>query len=207
MTVYIRADGSIEPSRARISTSDKINYVLTGNVDDEIVVERSNIVIDGADHVVRGRDKDVGIELKKVGNVKLTNLVLKGFRIGIYLNEASDSIITGNAIADDGRIHGDFFYYGILLNSSFNNTISENRIKGDRWEEGVRLCSSSKNSIIGNAIEGNEDGIILEDSSYNRISVNTVVDNAHGIVLKKSSNNIIERNAIHYRAKRHRGKW
>jgi len=56
-TVYIRADGSIDPSDAPIITHDKITYTLTDDIEssgDGIVVERDNIIIDGAGHVLRG---------------------------------------------------------------------------------------------------------------------------------------------------------
>jgi hypothetical protein len=49
-TIYIRADGSIDPPTAPISTSDNISYALTGNIvsnNDGIVIERDNIILNG----------------------------------------------------------------------------------------------------------------------------------------------------------------
>jgi len=48
-TIYIRADGSIDPPTAPITTVDNVTYTLTGNIYDSIVVERNNTVIDGND--------------------------------------------------------------------------------------------------------------------------------------------------------------
>jgi hypothetical protein len=53
-TIYIRADGSIEPSTASISTIDNVTYTFTGNIYGSIVVERNNTVIDGAGYTVQG---------------------------------------------------------------------------------------------------------------------------------------------------------
>ena len=56
-TIYIRADGSIDPQDAPISTADNVSYTLTGNVTsdaDGIVVERDNIVVDGAGYTIQG---------------------------------------------------------------------------------------------------------------------------------------------------------
>ena len=51
-TIYIRADGSIDPPTAPITTTDKVTYTFTGNIsshafNDTIVVERNNIIING----------------------------------------------------------------------------------------------------------------------------------------------------------------
>jgi len=53
-TVYIRADGSIDPPTAPISSMDNVTYTFTDDIEDSIVVERSNIVIDGAGHALQG---------------------------------------------------------------------------------------------------------------------------------------------------------
>jgi len=42
-TIYIRADGSIDPPTANITSADNVTYTFTDNNYDEIVVERSNI--------------------------------------------------------------------------------------------------------------------------------------------------------------------
>ena len=53
-TIYIRADGSIEPSTANITSVDNVTYTFTGNINDHIVVERDNIVVDGAGYSMKG---------------------------------------------------------------------------------------------------------------------------------------------------------
>ena len=56
-TVYIRADGSIDPPDAPIITYDKVTYTLTDNIKsfaDGIVIERNNIIIDGNSYTLEG---------------------------------------------------------------------------------------------------------------------------------------------------------
>jgi len=47
-TIYIRADGSVYPSTANITTSGNITYTFTDNNYDSIVIQRSKIVVNGA---------------------------------------------------------------------------------------------------------------------------------------------------------------
>lgn len=49
-TVYIRGDGSVDPSDAPITTHDNITYILTGNITSDahgIVVWKDNMVFEG----------------------------------------------------------------------------------------------------------------------------------------------------------------
>ena len=47
-TIYIRADGSIEPITAYITSTDNFTYTFTGNNYDSLEIERDNIIVDGA---------------------------------------------------------------------------------------------------------------------------------------------------------------
>jgi hypothetical protein len=53
-TIYIRADGSIDPPIAGLSSGDNITYSMTDNRPWSIVIEKDNIVLDGALHVLQG---------------------------------------------------------------------------------------------------------------------------------------------------------
>jgi len=87
-TVYIRSDGSVEPSDAPIATSDNITYTLTDNITssgDGIVVERDNIIIDGAGHIVQGggASNSFGIVIVGRKNVTIRNIDVRNFDCGI----------------------------------------------------------------------------------------------------------------------------
>jgi len=79
-TIYIRADGSIDPPTAPISTVDNVTYTLTGNITsdaDGIVVERDKIVVDGAGHAVTGSGSGSGTTLANRSNVTVRNTTTK----------------------------------------------------------------------------------------------------------------------------------
>jgi hypothetical protein len=53
--IYIRFDGSVDPDAAPILTVDNITYTFTDNVVNQtIVVQRDDIVIDGAGYILQG---------------------------------------------------------------------------------------------------------------------------------------------------------
>ena len=194
-TIYIRADGSIDPPDAPISTVDNVTYTLTGNVTsdaDGIVVERDNIVINGAGYTVQGIwSSGTGVDLAGRSNVTIKNTNIEASGYGLYLNSTVDSIISGNNIT--------IYYDGIILESSSNyNSISGNNITANNGK-GIMLDGSSNNSISGNNIAHNNDGIYLySSSSNNSISGNNITHNGnYGIELDASSdNNMVSGNNI-----------
>lgn len=52
-TIYIRANGLVEGTDNIIS-ADNVTYTFTGNINDSIVVEKDNIVVDGASYTGQG---------------------------------------------------------------------------------------------------------------------------------------------------------
>jgi len=125
-TVYIRADGSIDPPDAPIQRDGNV-YTLTGNIAssaDGIVVERDNIVIDGSGYTVRGAGSGGGIDISYRINVKIKNTIVTGFGAGIITDFSSSNtlfcnIVTGNLI-------------GLHLWQSYNNTLYGNNINSNQ---------------------------------------------------------------------------
>ncbi|KPV64194.1 MAG: Periplasmic copper-binding protein (NosD) [Candidatus Bathyarchaeota archaeon BA2] len=119
--IYIRADGSIDPIDAPISTVDNITYTFTDNINDSIVIERDNIILDGAGYTVQGTGAhgSIGIYLPNRINVTVTNTKITTFWHGIALGYSSNyNSISGNNIANN--------YWGIWLWGSSNNSIFHN---------------------------------------------------------------------------------
>ena len=190
-TVYIRADGSIDPPDAPVITYDNVTYILTDNITSSgngIVVQRDNIIIDGAGYTLEGTGAEgsKGIDLSGRTNVTVQNTQIKNFTYGIWLYSSSNNSIVGNNITANG-------WYGIkLLSSSNNNSIHGNNIVNNVY--GIELWySSNYNSIVGNNIAANnEDGIVLSYSSNNNSIVgNNIANSRCGIWLSSSSNNSI----------------
>ena len=189
--IYVRADGSIHPDTAAISTVDNIKYTLKDNISNQsIILERDNIVVDGAYYAVQGDGSGTGMNLTGRNNVTITNMKIKDFKYGISLYESSNNIIFGNRITNnmDGiRIAG----------YSNNNTISQNTLEKNSWSS-INLQNSLNNLFYENNITNNNYGISLhESSSNNSIYENTIdANNGVSIHLSHSSNNIISENTI-----------
>jgi len=186
-TIYIRADGSIDPSGAPIQREGNL-YTLTGNITsdaDGIVIERNNMTLDGAGYTLQGGKGGFGIYLVYRRNVTIRNMEIKAFGIGIYLYGSSNDSIVRNTITNNG--------HGIWLYESLDNGISGNTIKANS-DYGIYLGGSSNNIISGNTITNNNPGIVLGGSSNNIISGNTITNNWYGIILAGSSNNHVYHN-------------
>jgi parallel beta-helix repeat protein len=189
-TIYVRADGSIDPSTANITSADNVTYTFTDNIYDSIVVERNNITIDGAGYKLEGTEApgSIGISLSLLTqNVTIKNALIKSFDFGIYLWGSLNNTISGNSITHNN--------YGIYVSLSGYNNISGNNIVGHGHEYGIYLSSSSGNSIGSNKIgPGNLYGIYLSSSNNNAIYGNTMTNNNDGITLYYSSNNKLYHN-------------
>jgi len=187
-TIYIRADGSIDPPSAPISTTNNIIYTLTNNIYDEIVVEKNDIVINGASYTVQGSGTGNGFTLYSVTNVALRNINIKNFAYGVYLESSSYNSINRNNISGND-------YDGIeVYFSSDCNDIADNRIEANGWF-GVGILYSNNNTISGNNIANNDDGLDLYDASGTEISKNRITGSGEfGIGFYSSSDNAIFQN-------------
>ena len=191
-TIYIRADGSIDPPTAPIQRNGNV-YTLTGSVTsdaDGIVVERDNILVDGSDFAVEGTGATFsnGIYLEERNNVTIQNTNITTFDYGIGFSYSSNNSINGNTITNNT-------WHGIFLASSSNNSINGNTITNNHNNHGIQLDHSSNNSINGNTITNNYEGIGLGASSNNNsINGNNIRDNGDGIQLQDSSKNTVYHN-------------
>jgi parallel beta-helix repeat protein len=185
-TIYIRADGSVDPPSAPISSADNITYTFTGNISDSIVVERSDIIIDGAGYTVEGIGNGDGINLYTISNVTIKNTNIINFFHGIYLESATYNTISKNNITANS-------YEGIELYYSTDNTITQNNITDNNWF-GIGLYYSSNSNVTQNKITNNYAGIELYEASDNNISGNNLAENDEGIELYDSSDNSIFHN-------------
>lgn len=146
-TIYIRADGSVVPSAANITSVDNVTYTFIDNIDDSIVVERDSIVVDGAGHTVQGTGIGTGINLSGRSNVTIKNMEIKAFEYGIWLMNSSKNTISENNITNNiFSIH--------VCDYSHHNSISENTMTNN--SHGVALVCSSNNIVSGNMMNGNQ---------------------------------------------------
>lgn len=190
-TIFIRADGSIDPPTAPIATIDSITYTFTGNVYEEIVVERSNIIIDGNGYITQGGGDGSGFFLEDVNNVTLKNMDIRNFRVGIDLRGASYNLICNSAITNN-----EWYGIRIFFNSEHNVIVGNTITANDNY--GVWF-NADNNVFSRNIVTKHKIGVYMEMSDSNIITENTITVNPNGgIELWFSQNNNISGNTITY---------
>jgi parallel beta-helix repeat protein len=184
-TYTIKADGSIDPPTALILRSGDV-YTFTSNISGSIIVERDNVVVNGADRTLQGTGEEIGIDLSLRTNVIIQNMKIRTFYYAVYLSSSSHVTISGTNITDSTD--------GILISDSSNNCVYENNIAGNAYE-GIYILTSSNNTISENNITVNTgDGVYLWGSSNNTIVGNNISNNWWGVASYYSSNNRIFHN-------------
>lgn len=144
--VFIKSDGSIEPSTAPITRNDNV-YTLTNSIVGNITIQIDDIVLDGAGYTVQGieiLDKvTIGVDLSFRNNVSITDLVVTNFVNGIRLLNSSNCNLFGNIIIDN--------IDGLRLDNSTSNIAWGNNITNNH--HGIHPFSGNKfylNNFMGN---------------------------------------------------------
>jgi len=199
-TIYIRADGSIDPPTAPIQRNGDV-YTLTGNITssgDGIAIERDNMTLQGAAYTIQGSGAYpycTGINVTGRMNVTIRNVGIRDFYYGVYLRGSSNNNVSTSFMKSNA--------FGILLaDSSEHNSISGNNLANNGYG-GIKLYSSSSNILVGNNIKAYKNldaGITLGYSSNNSIVGNSMTNDQYGMWLYYSSNNSIHHNNFIYNA-------
>jgi parallel beta-helix repeat protein len=185
-TIYIRADGSVEPSTAPIHTVDNFTYVLTDNITSDtngIVVERNNTIIDGNGYTLQGflGFGSTGIVLSEYSdNVTVRNTQIKNFSGGICGVGSSNCIVSGNTVTENSDC-------GIGLAFSINTSIVGNNVTNNEYG-GIYLYKSCDNIMRENNITNNNYGISLDNySNVNGVYHNNFAGNTQQALVSTSS--------------------
>lgn len=179
VTIYIKADGSVDPSTAPISV-DGNTYTLTDNINGSIVVQKNDIIIDGSGYILRGEGSGKGIDLSQRSNITTKNVTVINFEYGIYLYSATLITLSENNITGNGN-------YGVLLVSSSNNYINTNYIASNKY--GIYLSYSSNNNISKNLFLNS--GLFVQNS-YNSVVKDNLVNGKPLVYLERVSEDTIE---------------
>ena len=194
-TIYIHADGLIDPHDAPISTIDNITYTCTSDIYEPIIVEKSAITIDGNGFKLQGTGSGTGLYLTTTTNIIVQNMKITQFRVGVYASSAVNITLTNNTII--GPSHPpDWNGNGIHLEGQGNNAINENYISHN--QRGVFIYGPGGNNKISNNIfMTNLHAILLgSQCDNNTINDNLFTNNTDGIHLDMSQNNLIKNNII-----------
>jgi parallel beta-helix repeat protein len=172
-TVYIRVDGSVDPSGAPIWRQGDI-YTLTNDIISDtagIIIEADYVTLNGQGYSIEGTNKTgIGIDLSARQNVSITNTTIRNFDEGIHLEDSANNSLSANTI-------------------TYNN-------------HGISLCSSSLNRIANNTVDFNDQAgiwfwFLPQGNSNNAVIGNEVAYNGWcGIRLVASSSNVLRNNTI-----------
>jgi hypothetical protein len=98
-SIRIKPDGSVVGTFNIHRDGDL--YTFTGNISDAIVVQKSNIVIDGAGFTLEGNGEGIGLGLDRSQNVTVENLRIIHWEYGINCANNNNTFI-GNYLANCG---------------------------------------------------------------------------------------------------------
>ena len=179
LEVYIRSDGSIDPSAVPIQREGNI-YTFTGDLTNStITVECDNIVIDGAGFKLQGNGEiwNTGLTLTSRSNVIIKNIDVRHYWKSITLTKCSGIIIFSNNMLTS---------WNVLLDSSFRNQIVGNNITGE--DRGFGYCvnvenGAADNLIVGNNFVGSGSAVTVYSSSgkNNTFYHNNFIDNKNNV--------------------------
>jgi parallel beta-helix repeat protein len=213
-TVYIRADGSIEPASALISTADNVTYAFVANIHGSVAIERSNATIDGNGWSLSCQ-YGWALSLDGPSNVTIKNMTIRLSEwhdlgnIGIVLRSANSKITGTNIIGGDigiltwrspsragsyiGENNITTTRCGIDLDSD-NNVVAENNITGYSSGDSTGvIVTGSNNSIVGNNVANNSYGIRLTGSNH-RLTGNNLTFN--GLFADRTYGNVVVGNMV-----------
>jgi len=188
-TIYIREDGIVEGTD-KISQIGNI-YTFLDNINGSILVEKDDVVVDGAGYTLQGDGSGRGIDLYDDSTtITIRNIQIRNFGFGIHLSNSSYATIDSNYVANN--------YEGIRINGGFSNTIIGNIIVNNN-DNGIGVFFNTRyNFISENTITNNWVGVLFQlYSTSNTLSENFITaNNGIGIWLDGGSNNRIIRNDI-----------
>jgi parallel beta-helix repeat protein len=198
-TIYIRADGAVEGTDGVERDGDV--YLFLGDVEGSIVVERDNVVLDGAGYVLIVEGQGAGVDIRDRKNVTVKNLTVEGAvgRCGILLINAEGCKIVQNTLRDN------------LIGVEMTGSSSRNRIAGNLVENnsvGMEIYSvrpGYDNVISGNEVANNGFGVQIKDFLNTEVSGNKIISNVYGLGLGLGSgsvarDNVMEDNTYGFRA-------
>jgi hypothetical protein len=205
--IYIRSDGSVEPSTAPIDKSGN-NYKLTGNIIMQtLVIQRDNIVLDGSNYMIEGNKSWMGIAprwgdagnngiiLESRNHVNITNLNIEKFTAGVRITDSSHINIVSNSFKEETAVMDSPM--GIVIEASSDVLIESNNFTSI---SGPAIASNGKNiivrrNILTDIIDG-IDGSITIEGSLNTITDNKIETASTSIRLAEADSNIIARNHV-----------
>ena len=184
--IYIQSDGSVVTSTNLTVPIQRVGdiYTFTDNIESYyLVVQRDNIVVDGAGYSLSG-EGEAGIYLESRSNVTIKDMQIEGFFYGIYVWNSSSNTITGNTLVYNG--------YGIYILAASQNAIIGNNATGN--DIGINIEASSNNVLRNNIMNNNHNLAVYgsEPQHFDQdIDVSNIVNGKKVYYLISESNLVI----------------
>jgi len=222
--IYIRANGSIDPPGAPISTGDYVTYFLIEDIfNKSIIIERDNIIFNGRGCKLSGPtvgetgiENSMGINVTNRYNVTIKNTIIEKFDMGIFAVYSSRITLDGNNASNNKILVFmppiDFYWIGtgIYVSRSNETILFNNTASNNIWGISIYQCNNTQ--IIANNASSNKQyeypewygtGIYISESKNITVSDNTVSNNGvMGISVSSGTmgypcfNNTIRHNTI-----------
>lgn len=212
-TVYIRPDGSIDPPTAPIQRVGD-TYTLTADIYDSLVIQKDNIIVDGAGYTLQGAGSGYGIYLTYRNNVTVEHFKIVGFGTGIYMEYADRNMIIDNNVLNSAvfGIHVGFdsdynsvlrnlvansmssgvSVYNNIGNSFQSNTLTNNTLGNYPGTSGMWMEFVGNSTVWGNTVTHNPKGamVVWRTAYTNDVLDNTIANNTGGGILLIEGNNL-----------------
>lgn len=177
LTIYIRSDGTIDPSNVPIQHSGNMYFFTSDITNATIQIQKNDIILDGANHTLTGNGPiwDTAIILNNTDNIQIKNLNITNYVYSVTLaNSTNITILNNNMITS----------WNILFESSENNQVIGNNITGQDKNYGycVRLLNSSNNLIAANNLKDTGSAIRIGlTSKNNTFCQNNFLNNSNNV--------------------------
>ena len=157
-SIYIKEDGSVEGTN--LIHQDGDIYTLLGNIYDKgLVVEKSDIVINGNGHTISTPPSVDGynVVLTQLNNVTIKGLVIKDGYIGIFIEDCTRITVSRNNVSIGDP---NFFYIAAA----------------------IRLEGGGFHTLVDNTLTDSQVGVWITESSHdNRIFHNNFINNKYSV--------------------------
>jgi parallel beta-helix repeat protein len=177
-TIYIRADGTIDPPTAPITKSaDNLTYTLTADIDsssDGIVIEKDNITLDGSGYTVRSINASPPTNIHGINATNRQNLQIENLIVADFYNTAMS------------------YGYGMWIYNSVNVSVHDCKVRHNSY--GIHVgpsCSKIKiykNEVVesffyGVAVEFSYDTYVYKNEITNTQWESVWVTDCHNAVI------------------------
>jgi len=178
-STFIDVDGNIVPDTAPIHRIGSV-YFLTGDVE-RIVVDRSNIILDGNGYRMTNTLTNEAIYIRNVNNVTIRNHIIKDCGMGITVDRSSNITISNNTITETSVIFTELQPTGGIRLWKVNSSVITKNQLADNYCAIYIGYESMYNTVIGNNLTNNNYGMVFWESSNNKIFHNNFINNTVGV--------------------------